>query len=114
MARIVARLAWTGDPGVFAVRHAVECPRAATHVVPPLSRRADGSAAGGATGRPALEHAGRSDASPAGRAAPGDAAGTPSPSARLSVDSGPPRRRPAGAAQTAPPGPDSPLRRDPA
>jgi|SRR5271166_2333581 len=51
-------LGWSGDPGVLPVRHSVERARAATRVVPPLPRGADGAAAGRAGGRSAMERAG--------------------------------------------------------
>src|ERR1700752_4170125 len=52
-------LGWSGDPGVLPVRHSVERARAATRVVSPLSRGADGALGGRFGGRPAVEYSRR-------------------------------------------------------
>ncbi len=104
-------LGWSGDPGVLPVRHAVERARAATRLVSPLPRGADGAPARHAGRRPAMERAGWPDGRTRGsrlaaqRAAA--AAGRP-------VDRGAPGRRAASAPRPPVPGPHPALRSDPA
>ena len=97
-------LGWSGDPGVLPVRHSVERARAATRVVSPLSRGADGAVGGRADGRPTVEYA-RCPA--AGQTARGRrvAAHAAAAAAGLPLDSGAPRRRTARATRTTPLGP---------
>jgi hypothetical protein len=108
----VARLRWSGDPGVLTMRHSVECPRTATRMVSPLPRGADGAAGGrAAAARPAMEFA---RWPPGGYrfAAPRVAADAAAIATGLPVDSRAPRRRAGGRTQAAAPRTHTALRRD--
>ena len=98
------RLGWSGDSGVLPVRHSVERARAASRVVPPLSRGADGADGGCARTRPTLEYAGW----PGG---PRPATHAATAAAGLPMDSGAPWFRAATAARTTAPRTHTALRR---
>lgn len=106
-------LGWSGDPGVLPVRHSVERARAATRVVSPLSRGADGPTGGSvgrAAGQPAVEYT-RGPA--AGQTAGASRlAAHAAAAAGLPLDSGAPRRRAAPATRTTTARTHPALRRD--